>query len=65
MFDQYKHTSLFFRLTKKKKVLCWPDQASLWKTMTMLVVGSNDGYDFVLQLKKEKNLSSIEQETLI
>jgi hypothetical protein len=33
--------------------------------MTMLVVGSNDGYDFVLQLKKEKNLSSIEQETLI
>ena len=26
-------------------------QASLWKTMTMLVVGSSDGYDLLLHLE--------------
>jgi hypothetical protein len=28
-------------------------QASLWNTMTMLVVGSSDGYDLLLQLEEE------------
>jgi len=46
------------RLMMEWIVLSRVVQASLWNTMTMLVVGSSDGYDLLLHLEEKEATKS-------